>query len=164
MQIRRSKRWPRILSFSTSTLEETEIADQLALTCTESEGIVTDSRNLIEGYRPGQYVRIQLPCEMIGNFDPNYCRRTSLLPAEERFAIIHVPYFLGLDRIPKYPYLYSWRSLHPLNALLRYLFQSLYLTPASAVFIRYRQIHPSFKSWGYCYWCFVGCSSFDQDC
>ena len=46
----------------------TEIADQLALSHAEFEGIVIDSRILIEGYRPGQYMCIQLthlPCEMI---------------------------------------------------------------------------------------------------
>ena len=50
----------------------TEIADQLALSHAEFEGIVIDSRILIEGYRPGQYMHIQLinlPCEMIENFD-----------------------------------------------------------------------------------------------
>ena len=42
------------------------VFDKLALNCTEFEGIGTDSRNLIEGYRPGltvgsyTYVRIQL--------------------------------------------------------------------------------------------------------
>ena len=42
------------------------VFDKLALNCAEFEGIGTDSRNLIEGYRPGltigsyTYVRIQL--------------------------------------------------------------------------------------------------------
>ena len=74
--------------------KKTEIADQLALNRAEFEGIDTDSRNLIEGYRPGQYIRIQLtdvPCEMIENFDPIYPIIVGgLLPAEERFGFIQV--------------------------------------------------------------------------
>ena len=74
--------------------KKTEIADQLALNRAEFDGIDTDSRNLIEGYRPGQYIRIQLtdvPCEMIENFDPIYPIIVGgLLPAEERFGFIQV--------------------------------------------------------------------------
>ena len=74
--------------------KKSEIADQLALNRAEFEGIDTDSRNLIEGYRPGQYIRIQLtdvPCEMIENFDPIYPIIVGgLLPAEERFGFIQV--------------------------------------------------------------------------
>ena len=74
--------------------KKTEIADQLALNRAEFEGIDTDSRNLIEGYRPGQYIRIQLtdvPSEMIENFDPIYPIIVGgLLPAEERFGFVQV--------------------------------------------------------------------------
>jgi ribosome biogenesis protein BMS1 len=74
--------------------KKTEIADKLALNRAEFEGVDTDSRNLIEGYRPGQYIRIQLtnvPCEMIENFDPMYPIIVGgLLPAEERFGFIQV--------------------------------------------------------------------------
>ena len=74
--------------------KKNEIADQLALNRAEFEGIDTDSRNLIEGYRPGQYIRIQLtdvPCEMIENFDPMYPIIVGgLLPAEERFGYVQV--------------------------------------------------------------------------
>ena len=74
--------------------KKNEIADQLALNRAEFEGIDADSRNLIEGYRPGQYIRIQLtdvPCEMIENFDPIYPIIVGgLLPAEERFGYIQV--------------------------------------------------------------------------
>ena len=74
--------------------KKNEIADQLALNRAEFEGIDTESRNLIEGYRPGQYIRIQLtdvPCEMIENFDPMYPIIVGgLLPAEERFGFIQV--------------------------------------------------------------------------
>ena len=74
--------------------KKTEIADQLALNRAEFEGIDADSRSLIEGYRPGQYIRIQLtdvPCEMIENFDPIYpIIIGGLLPAEERFGYLQV--------------------------------------------------------------------------
>ena len=74
--------------------KKNEIADQLALNRAEFEGIDADSRSLIEGYRPGQYIRIQLtdvPCEMIENFDPIYPIIVGgLLPAEERFGYIQV--------------------------------------------------------------------------
>ena len=74
--------------------KKTEIADQLALNRAEFEGMDADSRNLIEGCRPGQYIRIQLtdvPCEMIENFDPIYpIIIGGLLPAEERFGYIQV--------------------------------------------------------------------------
>ena len=60
-QIRRSKRRPRILPSRLLLWKKmTDIADQLALSHAEFEGIVIDSRILIEGYRPGQYMRIQL--------------------------------------------------------------------------------------------------------
>jgi ribosome biogenesis protein BMS1 len=74
--------------------KKNEIMDQLALNRAEFEGIDPDSRNLIEGYRPGQYIRIQLtgvPSEMIENFDPIYPIIVGgLLPAEERFGYIQV--------------------------------------------------------------------------
>ena len=60
---------PRIFPISTSTLKKrTKIAVQLALTRAEFEGIDSDSSSLlvIEGFRPGQYIRIQstnVPCE-----------------------------------------------------------------------------------------------------
>ncbi|KAF8802091.1 GTP binding protein [Phlegmacium glaucopus] len=74
--------------------KKNEIADQLALNRAEFEGIDAESRVLIEGYRPGQYIRIQLtdvPCEMIENFDPSYPIIVGgLLPAEERFGYLQV--------------------------------------------------------------------------
>ena len=76
------------------TEKKNEIADQLALNRAEFENVDADSRSLIEGYRPGQYIRIQLtdvPCEMIENFDPIYPIIVGgLLPAEERFGYIQV--------------------------------------------------------------------------
>ena len=74
--------------------KKNEISNQLALNRAEFEGIDADSRTLIEGYRPGQYIRIQLgdvPSEMIENFDPIYPIIVGgLLPAEERFGYVQV--------------------------------------------------------------------------
>jgi ribosome biogenesis protein BMS1 len=71
-----------------------EMARQLALNRAEFEGIDSESRTLVEGFRPGHYVRIELadvPCEMIENFDPTYPIVVGgLLPAEERFGYIQV--------------------------------------------------------------------------
>ena len=57
-------------------------------TSSKLERIDTDFRNLIEGYRPGQYIHIQLtdvPCEMINPIYP--ITERGLPPAEERFGI-----------------------------------------------------------------------------
>ncbi|KAF9561058.1 DUF663-domain-containing protein [Agrocybe pediades] len=71
-----------------------EMARQLALNRAEFENVDSEARALIEGYRPGQYVRIELkdvPCEMIENFDPTYPIVVGgLLPAEERFGYVQV--------------------------------------------------------------------------
>ncbi|KAF5369107.1 hypothetical protein D9615_010433 [Tricholomella constricta] len=71
-----------------------EMARQLALNRAEFEGIDAEARALVEGYRPGQYVRIELtdvPCELIENFDPSYPIVVGgLLPAEERFGFVQV--------------------------------------------------------------------------
>ncbi|KAF9465720.1 GTP binding protein [Collybia nuda] len=71
-----------------------EMARQLALNRSEFEGIDAESRTLVEGFRPGHYVRIELadvPCELIENFDPTYPIVVGgLLPAEERFGYIQV--------------------------------------------------------------------------
>ncbi|KAG5353912.1 hypothetical protein C0989_000155 [Termitomyces sp. Mn162] len=71
-----------------------EIARQLALNRAEFEAIDSEARTLIEGFRPGQYVRIELvdvPCELIENFDPTYPLIIGgLLPAEERFGFVQV--------------------------------------------------------------------------
>ncbi|KAI5118869.1 hypothetical protein M0805_005311 [Coniferiporia weirii] len=69
-----------------------EMARQLDLNRLELEGIDAESRALVEGYRPGSYVRIELegaPCEMIEHFDPMFPIIVGgLLPAEERFGYI----------------------------------------------------------------------------
>ena len=61
---------------------------------TEFEGIDTETRALVEGYRPGTYVRIELasvPCEFIEHFDPYYPIIVGgLLPAEERMGYLQV--------------------------------------------------------------------------
>lgn len=69
-----------------------EMARQRQLNNAELEGIDDESRALVEGYRPGSYVRIELervPCELIENFNPAYPIIVGgLLPVEERFGII----------------------------------------------------------------------------
>ncbi|KAG7088587.1 hypothetical protein E1B28_012564 [Marasmius oreades] len=71
-----------------------EMARQLQLNREEFENMDEDSRALIEGFRPGAYVRIELvdvPCEMVEYFDPNYPIIVGgLLPAEERFGYVQV--------------------------------------------------------------------------
>lgn len=71
-----------------------EMARQLALNRAEFEGVDAESRTLVEGFRPGHYVRIELadvPCEMIENFDPTYPIVVGgLLPSEERFGYVQV--------------------------------------------------------------------------
>ncbi|KAF9220471.1 DUF663-domain-containing protein [Gyrodon lividus] len=69
-----------------------EINRQLQLNRAEFVGIDAEARALVEGHRPGIYVRIELscvPCEMIENFDPHYPIIVGgLLPAEERFGYL----------------------------------------------------------------------------
>lgn len=71
-----------------------ELKRQLQLNRAEFEGINSEARMLVEGYRPGTYVRIELssvPCEMIENFDPHYPIIVGgVLPAEERFGYLQV--------------------------------------------------------------------------
>ena len=53
------------------TEKKDEMARQLALNRAEFEGIDTESRAMVEGYRPGSYVRIELAndlAELIVNF------------------------------------------------------------------------------------------------
>ena len=74
--------------------QKDEISRQLQLNRAEFEDVDAESRALVEGYRPGSYVRIELadvPCEMIEHFDPTYPIVVGgLLPAEERFGYIQV--------------------------------------------------------------------------
>ncbi|EGO23685.1 hypothetical protein SERLADRAFT_469881, partial [Serpula lacrymans var. lacrymans S7.9] len=52
-----------------------EMNRQLQLNRVEFENVSTETRALVEGYRPGTYLRLELtqvPCEMIEHFDPMY--------------------------------------------------------------------------------------------
>ncbi|KAH7103390.1 DUF663-domain-containing protein [Auriculariales sp. MPI-PUGE-AT-0066] len=62
-----------------------EMARQLQLNQAELEGLDPVARALVEGYRAGAYVRIELeavPCEFVTHFDPAYPL------AEERFGFV----------------------------------------------------------------------------
>ncbi|KAJ7601096.1 DUF663-domain-containing protein [Mycena floridula] len=76
------------------TEKKDEMSRQLQINRAEFEGIDAESRTLVEGFRPGQYVRIELsdvPAEMIENFDPHYpIILGGLLQAEERFGFVQV--------------------------------------------------------------------------
>ncbi|KAI0366931.1 DUF663-domain-containing protein [Pilatotrama ljubarskyi] len=78
--------------FYTETKEA--MAKQQQLNRAEFENIDPEARALIEGYRPGTYVRMELvnvPAEMVENFDPSYPIVVGgLLPAEERFGYVQV--------------------------------------------------------------------------
>lgn len=71
-----------------------EMARQLRLNREEFEGVDEETRALVEGHRPGSYVRIELadvPCELIKHFNPsNPIIVGGLLPAEERFGFVQV--------------------------------------------------------------------------
>ncbi|GBE85281.1 hypothetical protein BKA93DRAFT_826877 [Sparassis latifolia] len=70
--------------------QKEQMSVQLELNRAAFEGVDLESRAMIEGYRPGCYVRIELlevPCEMVENFDPSYPIIVGgLLPLEERFG------------------------------------------------------------------------------
>ncbi|KAJ6512113.1 GTP binding protein [Mycena vitilis] len=76
------------------TEKKDEISRQLQLNIEEFKDVPAETRALVEGYRPGTYVRIELvdvPCEMIEHFDPTYPIIVGgLLPAEERFGYVQV--------------------------------------------------------------------------
>jgi len=86
---------PESTSADFYTTQKEEINRQLALNRAEFEGITDPgARALVEGYRPGQYVRVELtnvPCEMIEHFDPAYPIIVGgLLPAEQHFGYVQV--------------------------------------------------------------------------
>ncbi|KAF7291613.1 DUF663-domain-containing protein [Mycena chlorophos] len=76
------------------TEKKDEISRQLQLNLDEFKDVPAEARALVEGYRPGAYVRIELvdvPCEMIENFDPTYPIVVGgLLATEERFGYVQV--------------------------------------------------------------------------
>ncbi|KAH9912696.1 uncharacterized protein BXZ73DRAFT_82231 [Epithele typhae] len=71
-----------------------EMARQKALNAAEFEGVDAEARALLEGFRPGAYVRLELtdvPAEMVEHFDPTFPLVVGgLLPAEERFGYVQV--------------------------------------------------------------------------
>ncbi|KAJ7134516.1 hypothetical protein C8R44DRAFT_870144 [Mycena epipterygia] len=76
------------------TEKKDEISRQLQVNIEEFKDVPAESRALVEGFRPGTYVRIELvdvPCEMIEHFDPAYpIIIGGLLAAEERFGYVQV--------------------------------------------------------------------------
>ncbi|CAK5269806.1 unnamed protein product [Mycena citricolor] len=76
------------------TEKKDEMSRQLQLNIDEFKDVPAETRALVEGHRPGAYVRIELidvPCEMIENFDPMFPLVVGgLLPAEERFGFVQV--------------------------------------------------------------------------
>ncbi|KAJ7857641.1 GTP binding protein [Mycena olivaceomarginata] len=60
------------------TEKKDEISRQLQLNVEEFKDVSAETRALVEGYRPGTYVRIELvsvPCELIEHFDPRVPHR-----------------------------------------------------------------------------------------
>ncbi|KAG0242630.1 hypothetical protein B0O80DRAFT_422918 [Mortierella sp. GBAus27b] len=71
-----------------------EMAKQLQINQAEFEDDDPTTRAMVEGFRPGTYVRILLkdmPCEFIQHFQPEYpIIMGGLLPAEENYGFIQV--------------------------------------------------------------------------
>ncbi|KAJ7243717.1 hypothetical protein C8J57DRAFT_1556286 [Mycena rebaudengoi] len=76
------------------TEKKDEISRQLQVNLAEFQDVPAESRALVEGFRPGTYMHIELadvPCEMIEHSDPAYPIVVGgLLPAEERFGYVQV--------------------------------------------------------------------------
>jgi ribosome biogenesis protein BMS1 len=70
------------------------MAKQAALNAAEFTDVDAETRALVEGHRPGTYVRIELtsvPAELVEHFDPSYPIIVGgLLPAEERMGFLQV--------------------------------------------------------------------------
>ena len=71
-----------------------EIDKQLNVNRAEFEEDDPHTRAMVEGYRPGSYVRLlikDMPCEFIQNFDPVYpVLAGGLLTSEDQFGVIQV--------------------------------------------------------------------------
>jgi ribosome biogenesis protein BMS1 len=74
--------------------QKAELAKQAEANKQAFEGEDEETRHLIEGYRPGAYVRLQLsniPCEMVDYFDPHYPVLVGgLLASEEVMGYVQV--------------------------------------------------------------------------
>lgn len=74
--------------------QKAELAKQAEANKQAFEGEDEETRQLIEGYRPGAYVRLQLshiPCEMVEYFDPHYPVLVGgLLASEEVMGYVQV--------------------------------------------------------------------------
>ncbi|KAI9266232.1 hypothetical protein EDC94DRAFT_603171 [Helicostylum pulchrum] len=74
--------------------KKTEIEQQLQMNREEFENDDPHTRAMVEGYRPGSYVRLlikQMPCEFVENFDPTYPILVGgLLPTEDQFGWVQV--------------------------------------------------------------------------
>lgn len=74
--------------------QKAKIAKQLELNKTVFEDLDAESRALIEGYRPGSYVRLEIsgvPCEFVQNFNGKFPIVVGgLLTSEQRFGYVQV--------------------------------------------------------------------------
>ncbi|KAI8085304.1 hypothetical protein BDF21DRAFT_492064 [Thamnidium elegans] len=74
--------------------KKAEIEQQLQMNREEFENDDIHTRAMVEGYRPGSYVRLlikQMPCEFVENFDPTYPILVGgLLPTEDQFGWVQV--------------------------------------------------------------------------
>lgn len=74
--------------------KKSEISKQLQLNRAAFDDMDEEARVLVEGYRPGTYIRVELenvPCELVEHFEPEYpLVLGGLLPAEERMGFVQV--------------------------------------------------------------------------
>ncbi|RCH94937.1 Glycoside hydrolase 2 (Mannanase, beta-galactosidase) [Rhizopus stolonifer] len=74
--------------------KKAEIQQQLEVNRLEFENDDPQTRAMVEGYRPGSYVRLlikNMPCEFVENFDPTYPILVGgLLPTEDQFGWVQV--------------------------------------------------------------------------
>lgn len=76
------------------TEQKEEMIQRLEATRKEFQGDDVETRALVEGYRPGAYVRLEIqnvPCELIEKFDPHFPLVVGgLLPHEQSFGFVQV--------------------------------------------------------------------------